>query len=77
MARLQIWVSSRLMRHLRGFAERQHGDSTQAALGKVVEAALRWWLGKGGAQVAIHWEFKSPIGKENGNGIRDWLFRRR
>jgi hypothetical protein len=44
---------------------------------RLVEKCLDW-LKKGDAQVARQWEFlKSPIGKENGNVIRDWLFRRR
>lgn len=44
---------------------------------RLIQTALRW-LKEGGVQVVRHWEFpESPIGKENGNGVRDWLFRRR
>ena len=79
MARLQMWVSSQLMQRLKAFAERQYGGSDRTALAKVVEAALHWWLEKGGKEEkpTTKWEFpEAPITKQNANGIRRWLFRR-
>ena len=44
MARISIWVENELLRRLKVFAEKEHGDHNPSALAKVVEAALRWWL---------------------------------
>lgn len=46
MARLEIWVTKQLMQQLRAFAKKQHGNSRQTALAKVVETALCWWFEK-------------------------------
>lgn len=44
MARISIWVENELLRRLKVFAEKEHGDHGPSELTKVVEAALRWWL---------------------------------
>lgn len=79
MARLEIWVSGELLQRLKALAARQYEDTHCTALGKVVEAALHWWLEKGAEQQkpTTQWDFPQlPTAKETSNGIRRWLFRR-
>lgn len=57
---------------------RDERSTIMASLKRLVETELGRLLEEGGGKSMTHWEFPdSPIGKQNGNGIRHWLFRRR
>jgi len=59
MARIAVWVKNELLRRLKAFAEKEHGDSNQHAQAKVVEAGLRWWLEKRSLKIVFDIECKT------------------
>lgn len=86
MARLELEVSADLIRDLRRMAQLHYGDGGEAALGRVVEAAIEirllWanFVEKDGNQVeeaVSTWEFPGETGIESlPEEITDWMFKR-
>ncbi len=83
MGNLDIELDSHLVEGMKRLAEHHYGDSGDASIGRVAEAALAMrllWLDlvkEGGNEIeeaVASWEF--PDGQPPAK-IRDWLFRRR
>ena len=85
MAELDIELENDLLDGVRRLAARHYGDVGDASIVRVTEVALEMrllWQEKGGKneveEPLVNWEFGNtqPMGDENTNGIRRWLFRR-
>ena len=86
MAKLELEVSAELIRDLRRLAQVHHGDDGEAALGRVVEAAIEMRLlwaslveeSRSEVEEPVStWEFvEAPRGEPLAEGITDWMFKR-
>ena len=85
MTKLDLNLDAKFIEGVKSIAERHYGDGGDAALGRVVEAALELRLlwgelaGQGGPEVnepVANWEFKSgPSDERIQSEIRRELFR--
>lgn len=86
MAEINVFVDSGLLREIDRIAAKQYGDDGQESRRRLVEAALEMrilWSNKvdhGQDQTeesVSQWQFiPSNIGKNGGDDVRDWMFRR-
>ena len=86
MARLELEVKAELLKNLRDLVELYYGDGGEAALGRLVEAAIEMRLlwasrvAEGRIEVEepiSQWEFVEAPGVEQlPDDINDWMFKR-
>ena len=86
MVELDIEMDNGLIANTRDLAARYFGDDSDASLAQVLQVAFRmrclWSHSVKESQLETNeavssWDFaESPVSKENGSSIRNWLFRR-
>ena len=83
MTQLDLELSAELIAAVRKLAERHYGDTGDAAVAKVIDAAVQLrvlWLDVGGAaarevdEPVTHWTAESRAGEGSPPNVKAWLF---